>query len=70
MYYYRRVLSFILSEKDREEVVDEIHSYLETVGKEIREGSIPLEKFVINKVKRKRKVKFFILLIYFFFFFS
>ncbi|KAI7858123.1 DNA polymerase family B-domain-containing protein [Circinella umbellata] len=44
-----RVLSFILSEKDREEVVDEIHSYLETVGKEIREGSIPLEKFVINK---------------------
>ena len=51
MYYYRRVLSFILSEKDREEVVDEIHSYLETVGKEIREGSIPLEKFVINKVK-------------------
>ncbi|KAI8147542.1 hypothetical protein BJV82DRAFT_654233 [Fennellomyces sp. T-0311] len=44
-----RVLSFILSEKDREEVVDEIHNYLQQVGKEIRENEVPLEKFVINK---------------------
>ncbi|KAI9257390.1 DNA polymerase family B-domain-containing protein [Phascolomyces articulosus] len=43
------VLSFILSEKDREEVVEEIHTYLEAIGREIREGSIPLEKFIINK---------------------
>ena len=50
-FIFRRVLSFILSDKEREEVVNEIHTYLEQVGKEIREHEVPLEKFVINKVR-------------------
>lgn len=49
----RRVLSFILSDKDREEVVNEIHEYLRRVGEEIRKGEVSLEKFIINKVKWK-----------------
>lgn len=49
----RRVLSFILSDKDREEVVNEIHEYLRQVGEEIRKGEVSLEKFIINKVKWK-----------------
>ncbi|KAJ8662546.1 hypothetical protein O0I10_001507 [Lichtheimia ornata] len=44
-----RVLSFILSDKDREEVVNEIHEYLRQVGEEIRKGEVSLEKFIINK---------------------
>ncbi|KAI8373058.1 DNA polymerase family B-domain-containing protein [Radiomyces spectabilis] len=44
-----RVLKSILSDKDREEVVEDIHNYLRQVGEEIRQGGIPLEKFIINK---------------------
>ncbi|KAF9422052.1 DNA-directed DNA polymerase alpha catalytic subunit pol1 [Podila epigama] len=45
------VLTQILSNdnKDREQVVENIHSYLRTVGEETRKGLIPLEKFVVNK---------------------
>ncbi|KAF9302281.1 DNA-directed DNA polymerase alpha catalytic subunit pol1 [Mortierella antarctica] len=45
------VLNQILSSdnKDREQVVDNIHSYLRTVGEETRKGLIPIEKFVVNK---------------------
>lgn len=50
MFVDRRVLSFILSDKDREEVVNEIHEYLRQVGEEIRKGEVSLEKFIINKV--------------------
>lgn len=50
MFIGRRVLSFILSDKDREEVVNEIHEYLRQVGEEIRKGEVSLEKFIINKV--------------------
>lgn len=53
MLFDRRVLSFILSDKDREEVVNEIHEYLRQVGEEIRKGEVSLEKFIINKVKWK-----------------
>lgn len=53
MLFDRRVLSFILSDKDREEVVNEIHEYLRRVGEEIRKGEVSLEKFIINKVKWK-----------------
>lgn len=47
-----RVLAAILSDKDREEVVEDIHAYLRLVGEQIRQGEIPLEKYVINKVLR------------------
>lgn len=43
------VLDLILSEKNREEVVEEIHEYLRSVGAKIRNGEVPVAKFVINK---------------------
>ncbi|KAF9212423.1 DNA polymerase alpha catalytic subunit [Podila verticillata] len=45
------VLNQILSSdnKDREQVVDNIHSYLRTVGEETRKGLIPIDKFIVNK---------------------
>ncbi|KAI8977403.1 DNA polymerase family B-domain-containing protein [Mycotypha africana] len=49
-----RVLNFILSDHDREEVVTEIHEYLEVVAEQIRQGDVPLEKYVINKQLTKR----------------
>ncbi|KAI9485969.1 MAG: DNA polymerase family B-domain-containing protein [Benjaminiella poitrasii] len=48
------VLNLILSDKDREDVVAEIHAYLEVVAEQIRQGDIPLEKYVINKQLTKR----------------
>jgi DNA polymerase alpha subunit A len=49
-----RVLDLILSDRDREDVVSEIHAYLEIVAEQIRQGDIPLEKYVINKQLTKR----------------
>ncbi|KAG0267938.1 DNA-directed DNA polymerase alpha catalytic subunit pol1 [Linnemannia exigua] len=45
------VLTQILSSdnQDREQVVDNIHNYLRTVGEETRKGLIPMDKFVVNK---------------------
>ncbi|KAF9908957.1 DNA-directed DNA polymerase alpha catalytic subunit pol1 [Linnemannia zychae] len=45
------VLTQILSSdnQDREQVVENIHNYLRTVGEETRKGLIPMEKFVVNK---------------------
>ncbi|KAF9187397.1 DNA-directed DNA polymerase alpha catalytic subunit pol1 [Haplosporangium sp. Z 767] len=45
------VLNQILSgnNQDREQVVENIHNYLRTVGEETRKGLIPIEKFVVNK---------------------
>lgn len=57
MLFDRRVLSFILSDKDREEVVNEIHEYLRQVGEEIRKGEVSLEKFIINKVNGRSLCK-------------
>ncbi|KAF9429224.1 DNA-directed DNA polymerase alpha catalytic subunit pol1, partial [Entomortierella beljakovae] len=47
----KRVLDEILKSEsgDREKVVDSIHEYLRQVGKETREGLIPIEMFVVNK---------------------
>lgn len=51
-YPYRYILNLILSSdnQDREQVVENIHSYLRKVGEETRKGLIPIEKFIINKV--------------------
>ncbi|KAG1054455.1 hypothetical protein G6F43_003533 [Rhizopus delemar] len=48
------VLDLILSDKERDEVVNEIHTYLEVTVERIRQGEIPLEKYVINKQLTKR----------------
>jgi hypothetical protein len=47
------VLSQILSidTNDREEVVDRIRKYLTEIGEEARKGAIPIDKFIINKVR-------------------
>ncbi|KAI8333396.1 hypothetical protein BC941DRAFT_358178 [Chlamydoabsidia padenii] len=44
-----RVLAFILSKMDREEVVEQIHTYLREVGTQIRNGEVSLDKYIINK---------------------
>lgn len=44
------ILDEILSGKSRDEVVDNIHSYLRQKGEQIRSnGAIPIEKFVVTK---------------------
>src|SRR5262245_34089120 len=43
------VLKQILSGDDRETVVERIHTYLSAVNEEVRNGAIPIAKFVINK---------------------
>jgi DNA polymerase alpha subunit A len=50
--YFSYVLTQILSSdnQDREQVVENIHNYLRTVGEETRKGLIPMDKFVVNKV--------------------
>lgn len=48
------VLDLILSDKEREDVINEIHLYLEVVAEKIRRGDIPLEKYTINKQLTKR----------------
>jgi len=50
----RYVLDQILSGKPREDVLDEIHSYLRTQSALIREGKIPPEKFAISKTMTKK----------------
>ena len=44
-----QVLDLILSGKDKEEVVDGIHTLLTTFATDARGGKVPLEKFVITK---------------------
>ncbi|KAG2209774.1 hypothetical protein INT47_001922 [Mucor saturninus] len=48
------VLDLILSDKEREDVINEIHLYLEVVAEKIRQGEIPLEKYTINKQLTKK----------------
>ncbi len=43
------ILDQILSGKSREEVVDNIHSYLQQKSHEIRNGVIPLKGYIITK---------------------
>lgn len=44
------VLEQILSGDGREEVVDRILKFLSVVGEQVKQGTIPLSKYVINKV--------------------
>lgn len=44
------VLDSILSSKDRDQVIDDIHNKLRAVGELIRNNGYSLDKFVINKV--------------------
>jgi len=43
------VLDQILSGKEREDVIHQIHDYLEDLANKMREGEIPLEKYIIIK---------------------
>lgn len=43
------VLNQILSDLDREDVLQNIHSHLTDIGTAIRDNQVPLEKFIINK---------------------
>lgn len=43
------MLDQILSDAERERVLENIHSHLQTVAQEIREGKVPIEKFIIDK---------------------
>lgn len=47
-------LDQILSGKPREEVIGAIHEHLSTLGSSIREGNVPLNKFLITKQLTKR----------------
>ncbi|KAJ7230554.1 DNA polymerase family B-domain-containing protein [Mycena pura] len=49
------VLDQILSGEAAEDVVQNIHDYLTTVGQNVRDGRVNLEKFIIYKVKRLGK---------------
>ncbi|KAL0089598.1 hypothetical protein F4703DRAFT_1914916 [Phycomyces blakesleeanus] len=43
------VLNSILSDKDREDVIEEIHAYLRDIGERIRRGEMTITKYIINK---------------------
>ena len=51
MSLYRYVLEQILSGEPTEIVVGNIHEYLTKMGKDIRNGSIKLDEFIIFKVR-------------------
>ncbi|KAJ3293855.1 DNA-directed DNA polymerase alpha catalytic subunit pol1, partial [Borealophlyctis nickersoniae] len=42
-------LDLIFSNDGREEMLEKIHKYLTTVGEEVRQNLIPIDKYVINK---------------------
>lgn len=45
------VLRQILSGEATEIAVEAIHEYLRTIGNDLREGKIPFDDFIINKVR-------------------
>lgn len=47
----RYVLSQILSGEATEIVVEQIHEYLTTLSANVRGGRIPIDQFIINKVR-------------------
>jgi hypothetical protein len=51
---HRFVLKQILSEKDRDDVIESIQQYLIELAQEARQGLIPLEKFTITKASGLR----------------
>lgn len=46
------VVSTILSGENREAVVDCIHNKLSEIGEEVRGGKVPLEQYLITKVRQ------------------
>ncbi|ORX49875.1 hypothetical protein DM01DRAFT_363903 [Hesseltinella vesiculosa] len=48
------VLANILSDMDRDEVVERIHQYLREVQVQIRNGEVTLDKYIINKQLTKK----------------
>jgi hypothetical protein len=47
----RYVLDKILSGEPTEVVIEQIHDYLTSLGENIRAGSVPLEQYIIFKVR-------------------
>lgn len=47
-----RVLDHILSGRPTEEVVNEVHEYLTTIGNDLREGRVDLDDLVVHKVSQ------------------
>ena len=48
---YSAVLKEILSGEATEYVVSNIHNYLTTLGETVRTGSMPIDEFIIFKVR-------------------
>ncbi|KAI8801738.1 DNA polymerase family B-domain-containing protein [Cladochytrium replicatum] len=49
------VLNLLFDEKtSREDILDQIHHYLQTVGEEVRQDRVPIEKYAINKSLTKK----------------
>ncbi len=49
--YFRYVLEQILSGESTEIVVEQIHEYLTTIGKNVNEGKVKLDDFIVFKVR-------------------
>lgn len=49
--YFRYVLEQILSGESTEVVVEQIHEYLTTIGKNVNEGKVKLDDFIVFKVR-------------------
>lgn len=54
---HRYVLDQILSGEATEDVVENIHEYLTTLGQSIRSGSVKVDDFIIFKVRRRLDVQ-------------
>lgn len=46
----RYIIKEILSNKSKDEIVDNIHSHLITLGEEVTQGKKPLSNYIIYKV--------------------
>lgn len=49
-------MSTILSGDLRENVVEKIHSHLIEIGEQVRDNKVPMEDYLITKVRRKKIV--------------
>jgi DNA polymerase alpha subunit A len=47
---FRYVLDQLFSNQSREEMLENIHQYLQKVGDDVRKDDVPLSKYVITKV--------------------
>ena len=48
------MLDRILSGEPTEIVVEEIHEYLAKIGEDVRGGKVPLDEFIIFKVRQSQ----------------